>query len=195
MVEFETLAEPELSCLYERNIFFSDLRAKRRGSMRRMKSEWRRYIELLVVFLSWGAVSSGFGFAVRRRHFPARLPVRIVRVPKYYFLFVKAIPQRMQEFRDYSVEGDRGRTNLVFYGDGGAVAVEPGSLVAGGAEAFAEDEATIDRYTITHEITRVRRRGHIYSKYLHQPRAARLKRGPTRKYPSHTCYCCSKECR
>ena len=50
------------------------------------------------------------------------------------------------------------------------------------AAALLNEEDIIDHYTITHHITRVRRKGKIYSKYLRHPLGYRFKRGPTRKY-------------
>ena len=139
----------------------------------RMKSEWQIWIQITVILLNLLAVASGFGFV----HLPPLLPVRFVK-PKHYYLLIKAIPQmHLLDYNPYSRQNYR---DFVIYGK----AADPNlaNPVIERTATVTNEEAIIDQYTVTHHVTRVRRRGHTYSNYIHNPLGFRKKRDPTRKY-------------
>ena len=145
-----------------------------------MKSEWQSWIRLIVILLSWLAVSNGFGLFLRR-HFSTLLPTRTVKPPKHYYLLVKEIP-RMHLPDYYPYEDHQDYRDFLMHSENPEPTPVVAQPVLGEATAFLDEEDIIDHYTITHHITRVRRKGQIYSNYFRHPLGYRFKRGPTRKY-------------
>lgn len=144
-----------------------------------MKSEWQSWIQLIVILLNWFSVSSRFERF--RRRIPPLVSMRSMRPPKYYYLLVKAIPRMHLPDYDFYYENP-GYRDFMSHGDNSDLVPIVSDPVLEEVAAWLNEEEIIDHYTITHHITRVRKRSNIYSNFLRHPFGYRLKREPTRKY-------------